>query len=131
PKGPAADEIRMVTIGRFGAKEVAMGDLPGWLEPLVRAVASGMTVHGPVGELGLRYREWEGVWDVLIYPLPVEMVGGAHDGGLAAPGFSLDLEGLRPAFSRVDAIGWDAHGTGDDNVDDGPCVSVVGEFGGR
>ena len=56
-------------------------------------------------------------WDVLVYALPVEMVGGAHDGGLATPGFSLDLQSLRAAFARVDAFAWDAHGTGSAGAD--------------
>jgi hypothetical protein len=101
------------------------------MEPLVEAAAASVTVHGPVGELGLRYRELEKLWDLLLYPLPVEMVGGAHDGGLAAPGFSVDLGKLLAAFARVDALGWDALGTQPEHSDDGPCISVQGEFGGQ
>ena len=108
-----------------------MSEIPTWLEPLAERVAGSITVHGPEGQLGLRYRQAEGVWDVLLDPLPVEMVGGAHDGGLAAPGFLIDLERLRSAFARVDALGWDAHGTCPANAEDGPCVSVEGEFAGR
>jgi hypothetical protein len=116
---------------RSPAMDAAMADLPNWLEPLVEAVTSGITVHGPEGQLGLRYRRVEGVWDVLIYSLPVEMVGGAHDGGLASVGFSLDLRGLLAALTRVDALGWDAHGTCPENSEEGPCVSVEGEISGR
>src|SRR5262249_39836874 len=83
---------------------------------------------GPAGPLGLRYRQVEGVWDVLAYALPVELVGGAHDGGLAAPGFSLDLHALRAGFTRVEALTWDAHGTGPMGAEYGPCISVEGEF---
>ena len=108
-----------------------MTEVPAWLEPLVQAAASSMTPHGPAGPLGLRYRQVDGVWDVLAYALPVEMVGGAHDGGVAAPGFSLDLRALQAAFTRVDALGWDAHGTGPAGAEGGPCVSVEGEFAGR
>jgi len=105
--------------------------LPSWLEPLVEAVAASMTVHGPDGPLGLRYRPTEGRWDVQIYPLPVEMVGGAHDGGLAAPGFTLDLRSIGAAFEWVGTTSWDPHGTCPENVDTGPCLSVEGEFAGR
>lgn len=107
-----------------------MAEVPAWMEPLIEVVASKVTVHGPVGELGLRYRPVEEKWELLLYPLPVEMIGGAHDGGLAAPGFNLDLQGLWCAFSRVRAFDWDAHGTAAEN-DDGPLVSVEGEFAGR
>jgi hypothetical protein len=90
-----------------------------------------MTVHGPEGPLGLRYRELDERWDVQIYPLPVEMVGGAHDGGLAAPGFSLDLRAIAAAFDWTGQLGWDPHGTCPENSDAGPCFWVVGEFAGR
>ena len=108
-----------------------MAELPAWLEPLVEAVSQSLTVHGPEGLLGLRYREAEGLWDLLLYALPVEMVGGAHDGGLAAPGFAVDLKRLGSAFTRVDVVSWDALGTCPANAEDGPCVSVQGEFAGR
>jgi hypothetical protein len=108
-----------------------VADIPRWLEPLVEAAAGSVTAHGPEGRMGLRYREEAGRFDVLLYLMPVEMVGGAHDGGLAAPGFVLSLEPLRCAFSRVDAAGWDAHGTGEENADCGPCVRLEGEFAGR
>ena len=108
-----------------------MEGLPSWLEPLVEAVAASMTVHGPEGPLGLRYRSAEGRWDVQLYPLPVEMVGGAHDGGLAAPGFTLDLRSLGAAFDWAGTMSWDPHGTCPENVNVGPCLSIEGEFANR
>jgi hypothetical protein len=105
-----------------------MPEVPAWLESLVEAVAGGLTAQGPPGPLGFRYLEEEGAWEVLVYPLPVEMVGGAHDGGVVSPGFSLDLEGLRSLFDRVDAFGWDAHGLA---PDDGPSISMEGLYQGR
>src|SRR5260370_27411101 len=107
-----------------------MTAIPSWLEPLVEAVAASITVHGPDGPLGLRFRQLDGRWDVLIYPLPVEMIGGEHDGGLAAPGFVLDLHAVSSAFARVDVLGWDALGTCPENAS-GPCLSVEGAYGGR
>lgn len=112
-------------------KENNVSELPSWLEPLAEAVASAMTVHGPEGSLGLRYRFRDNRWDVQIYPLPVEMVGGSHDGGLAAPGFSLDLRAVTAAFDWAGELGWDPHGTRPENADAGPCFWVNGEFAGR
>ncbi len=108
-----------------------MADLPKWMEPLVEKVASSITVHGPDGPLELRFRKKEGRYEILLYLLPVEMVGGPHDGGLAAPGFLLDLPQLQSAFTRVDALYWDAHGTGEEQAADGPCLAVQGEFDSR
>ncbi len=106
-----------------------MSDVPEWLSPLVEAVAEAMTAHNVPGPLGLRYREEEGAWEVLLYLLPVELVGGAQDGGVVSPGFELDLERVRSAFSRVDALSWNAHPA--DPEHDAPYVSLEGELGGR
>jgi hypothetical protein len=110
-------------------KENEMPDLPAWLESLVGVAAEATTFHADPGPMGLRYREDGGSWEVLVYPLPVEVVGGAHDGGLVVPGFSLDVERLRAAFARVDDLEWNAHGVCPEGG--GPCVSVEGLFRGR
>jgi hypothetical protein len=107
----------------------AMSEVPEWVDDLVRTVADAMTAHGVPGPLGLRYREEDGAWEVLVYQLPVELVGGRHDGEVVSPGFSVDLEAVRSAFTRVDAVNWQAHPTG--GQDEGPCVSVEGEYAGR
>ena len=48
-----------------------MSDTPAWLTSLVEVVADAMTSHGVPGPLGFRFREEDGGWDVLVYPLPV------------------------------------------------------------
>ncbi len=104
-----------------------MPETPAWMEALVHAVAGSMTPYSPIGPLGLRYRQLPGVFDVLVYPLPLEMVGGAHDGGLASPNFSLSLPDLLSAFTRVDAVHWNAQGLAGD---EGPYVSIEGSYQG-
>ena len=59
----------------------------------------------------------------------MELVGGRHDGEVVSPGFSLDLEQVRSAFTRVDAVTWQAHPMGEQ--DEGPSISVEGEYAGR
>ena len=51
-----------------------------------------------MGPLGYRYNEDDDYWEVDIYPTPVELIGGAVDGEVIAPGFGLDVEELRSAF---------------------------------
>jgi hypothetical protein len=103
-------------------------EVPAWLDELVEAVADGLTADGPMGPLGFRHGHEEGCWGLVVYPTPVELLGGAHDGAVVAPGFTLDLEGLRAAFDRVDDFGWDAVGLHDA---EGPHVRVEGEYRGR
>src|SRR3954469_12780634 len=107
----------------------ATTEVPAWMDGLVRAVADAMTAHGMPGRLGVRFREDEGAWEVLVYELPVELVGGRHDGEVVSPGFSLDLEAVRSAFTRVDAVNWQAHPMGE--ADEGPGISIEGEYAGR
>ncbi len=99
-----------------------------WLDDLVEAVAGKMTDESGPGTLGSRYREEDGCWEILIYPMPVELVGGAEDGGIVAPGFSLDLDGLRSLFERVDDFSWQSLGLSDS---EGPHVSIEGVYQGH
>lgn len=103
-------------------------DVPAWLYALAEAVAACMTADSPMGPLGYRYREEDGFWELIIYPTPVELVGGATDGEIVDPGFSLDLEGLRSVFDRLEACSWQSLGFSDD---EGPQVSIEGVYEGR
>lgn len=102
--------------------------LPGWLDSLFEVVAANMSPQNAMGPLGLRYRNDEGMWDVSVYPTPVELLGGAVDGEVVAPDFTLDLEGLRSAFDRIDDFGWMALGL---PQTEGPHVSIEGSYMGH
>ena len=146
----AWDQIYADTLEEFGEHELArkFQDDPGefrrqsekgrqyfhgaghatWLDKLVEAVADHVTADGVTGPLGVQCSEEDGIWVVLVYLSPVELIGGAHDGEIVAPGFFLDLEGLRSLFDRVDAFTWQAFGL---TLDDGPHVSIAGLYQGR
>ena len=87
-----------------------------------------MTADSPMGPLGYRYGEDDGPWQIDLYPTPVELVGGAVDGEVVAPGFSLDIEQLRGLFDRLDAVAWQSLGFPDG---EGPHVSVEGVYQGH
>ena len=103
-------------------------DRAAWLDELIEAVADHMTADGVTGPLGVRYSEEDGIWVVLVYLSPVELIGGAHDGEIVAPGFFLDLEGLRSLFDRVNDFTWQGFGF---TSDDGPHVSIDGIYQGH
>ncbi len=63
-----------------------------------------------------------------MFPNSVELVGGAEDGAVVNPLFSIDLDQLRSAFDRVDDFGWNAFGWNDG---DGPFIWVEGVHLGR
>jgi len=89
-----------------------------------------MTTFSGPGPLGFLYQEEEGAWEIVIYPNPksVELVGGADDGDIAAPAFSLDLEELRAEVERVDAVSWQSLGYANG---EGPHVSIEGVYQGH
>jgi hypothetical protein len=99
-----------------------------WLNTVLEAVEGCLEADSPMGPLGLRYREEEAFWEVWIYPTPVELVGGRHDGEVVVSGFSLDLEQLRECFDSVVALNWSALGL---NYSEGPHIGIEGVFEGR
>ena len=106
----------------------ASDDPDHWLDELGDAVASILTANSVTGSLGFRYCEQDGCWIVVVYLQPVKLAGGAEDGEVVAPDFSLDLEELRRLFERVDACSWRAIGL---NYEEGPHVSIEGRYQGH
>jgi hypothetical protein len=103
---------------------------PAWMEALVDVVAECLNPHSPMGPLGFRYLEEDAHGELVVYPTPVELVGGAEDGTVVVPGFALDLHALLAAFEHVTALQWCAHGFGPSDPD-GPCVSLEGIYQGH
>jgi hypothetical protein len=68
---------------------------------LVDVVAACLEAHSPMGPLGFRYLEEEALGELVVYPTPVELVGGAADGTVVVPGFSLDLQALLEHRSSI------------------------------
>ena len=83
-----------------------------------------------MGPLGYRYLAQGDPCELLVYPTPVELVGGAEDGAVVLPGFSLDLHVLLTHFDRVEACRWSPNGLGPYDPD-GPCVSIEGLYQGH
>jgi hypothetical protein len=99
-----------------------------WLDDLLEAVSACVEADAPMGPMGLRYGVEEDFWDISVYPTPVELVGGAHDGAVVIPGFRLDLESFRSLFEEVKDFGWNALGFTDP---EGPYVYIEGIYGSR
>ena len=111
-----------------GTESHAESELPEWLDGFVESVASHMMADELMGPLGVLYHQEGDFWEVMLYPSPVEKVGGADDGAVIHPGFALDLEGLRALFDRIDDSGFNTHG-GCGHI--GPCLWLEGDYRGR
>jgi len=103
---------------------------PAWMENLVEVISECVEAQRPMGPLGYRYLAQGDPCELMVYPTPVELVGGAEDGAVVLPGFSLDLQALLAHFDRVEACRWSPSGLGPYDPD-GPCVSIEGLYQGH
>ncbi len=99
---------------------------PAWLESLLEIAAGSTEAHAPPFSMGFRYGEEDGLWEVIVFPIPVQLVGGAEDGTIVSPGFSMDLEAIREAFEQIAGMQWSVH-----YHLDGPEISIEGRYQGH
>ena len=89
-----------------------MSEAPQWLTSLVDAVGNCMEAHCAAGPLAFRWGTEDDFWEVMVYCTPGEAVGGAEDGAVLVPGFSLDLMELTSIFEELTDSHWQAHSFG-------------------
>ena len=107
-----------------------MSQAPAWMEALIDVVSGCMEVHHVMGPLGFRWSEDDQFWEITVYPTPIELVGGAADGELVPPGFSLRLQELWSSFEEVTDVNWCAYDFGPHDPD-GPHISIEGVYQGH
>ena len=89
-----------------------------------------MEAHCASGPLAFRWHQEDDFWEIAVYSTPGEIVGGAQDGAVIVPGFSLDMQGLISAFEKVAVFHWRSQSFGPhDNL--GPHVSIEGVYQGH
>ncbi len=103
---------------------------PGWMESLVDIVLGCMDPHNTLGPLGYRWRNEDDFWEIWVYPTPAELVGGAADGTVVNPGFSLDVQQLLAVFEKLADVSWLAQPLGPHDQD-GPNLSFDGVYDGH
>ena len=107
-----------------------MSEAPQWLTSLVDAVGNCMEVHCPAGPLAFRWGNEDVFGEVMVYYAPGEAVGGAEDGTVLVPGFSLDLMELISIFEELTDSHWQSHSFGPDDQE-GPHISIEGVYQGH
>ena len=65
---------------------------------LVDVVVGYMEAHSPTGPVGFRYREEDAIGELVVYPTPVELVGGADDGAVVVQGSPWICRRWRPSL---------------------------------
>ena len=103
---------------------------PAWMESLIEIVANCMEPISELGPLAYRWCNEDDHWEIWVYPAPAELVGGAGDGAVVSPGFSLDIQELSSAFEELEDVRWQAQAFGPhDQV--GRNLSFEGVYKGR
>ena len=103
---------------------------PTWMEDLIDSVSGCMEAHDVMGPFGYRWGEEDEFWEIIVYPTPIELVGGYADGENVSPGFSLDIKELSCSFDEVAEVRWQAHNFGVHDFD-GPHISIEGVYQGH
>ena len=107
-----------------------MAEPPNWLESLVDVIAECMEPHNVMGPLAFRWRNENDHWEITVYPTPAELIGGAEDGAVVSPGFSLDVQNLSTLFEELVDVRWQAQAFGpNDHL--GQHISVEGVYYGH
>lgn len=107
-----------------------MAEAPQWLMSLVDTVGNCMEAHCAMGPLAFRWREEEGFWDIAVYSTVGEVVGGAEDGAVIVPGFSLDVRELMSAFDELTDVHWCSQPLGPHDYRS-PHISIEGTYQGH
>ncbi|MEM9092175.1 MAG: hypothetical protein AAGC93_26000 [Cyanobacteria bacterium P01_F01_bin.53] len=101
-----------------------------WLESLADLVCISVEAYSAMGPFGFRYRQDDEDWELIVYPTPVELMGGSEDGALVHSGFSLDIQFLLSRFEQVTAVQWLTHDFGVSEPE-GPQLSIEGIYQGH
>jgi len=107
-----------------------MAEAPQWLTSLVDTAGNCMEAHSASGPLAFRWRKENDFWEIAVYSTSGEVVGGADDGAIIVPGFSLDVQGLMSAFEKVVDLHWQSQSSGPHD-NQGPHVSIEGIYQGH
>ncbi|MCX6125197.1 MAG: hypothetical protein NTV34_10710 [Proteobacteria bacterium] len=77
-----------------------MTDTPNWMEKTLESISGAVESTGAPGSIGYEYYLDEDVWNILVFPLPVEII---EDGSLeyGTVGFSVDIEPIRSMFENI------------------------------
>ena len=75
---------------------------------MVDAAVGCMEAHNVTGPLAYRHHQEDDLTTVLLYPTPVELVGGEEDGVRVVSGFTLDILALMSIFEEINEINWES-----------------------
>jgi hypothetical protein len=100
---------------------------PDWLDEVVREISSMLHTHEQI-PMGCHVFEAADCWEVSLFLMRVEVLGGQRDGQHVTLPFHLDLSGLTQVLDQTESVSWQSSRLGSED-DLGPHVSLTGRTG--
>jgi hypothetical protein len=107
-----------------------MGQPPKWLNRLAQRVCECIELPEGAPPVGCHHHFNGEHWEITLFIMSTEIVGGPHDGVKVSTRFFLDLSRLRVVLDSVESSEWQPHRI-DETDDLGPHVALTGVFQGR
>ncbi len=104
-----------------------MGAPPRWLDRLVRDITSMVRSYDNA-PVGCHYHQAHDCWEVSVFVMRVEVVGGVRDGEQLVLPFHVDLPTLPTLFDEVETFTWQTAPFGQHD-DLGQHISLTGRIG--
>ncbi len=104
-----------------------MGAPPRWLERFVRDISAMVRSYDQT-PLGCHYHLAQDCWEITVFVMRVEVVGGGRDGEELVLPFHVDLPSLPTLFDEVETFTWQTARLGRHD-DLGQHISLTGRVG--
>lgn len=90
----------------FGPLDSGGAELRATVQELFDEVRQCVHSSSPMGPLACRWHNDYGFLDVQVFPTPMELVGGPHDGAVVNPDVDFDLLQIQGVFDSLLAVTW-------------------------
>lgn len=106
-----------------------MESRPEWIENLVNRVSAMVRSHEEV-PLGCHLHQTEDCWEISVFTMRVEVLGGPRDGEELTLPFHVDLSQIGEVLDEVESLTWQTTRIGSSD-DVGPHLSLLGRCDGN
>jgi hypothetical protein len=100
---------------------------PEWIDRLVQHVSSLLRSHEGI-PVGCHLHEADDCWEISIFTMRVEVLGGSRDGERLTLPFHVDLSQINGILDETESLSWQTARLGRSD-DLGPHISLLGRSG--
>lgn len=103
---------------------------PSWIQELVKIVGNSAESHAVMEDFGYSWSHDDGEYVLIVYPMPLELVGTEVKGEAVVPGFMLNFGNIMNAFDSVVDTDWCSQSRGPHDRE-GVHIVIEGVFKGN